>query len=129
MNRYLLGGAQVGLLGKSLSRVLVMSKFSDAAVEFVQGARRNGFQVFASGEVVTVVKQFTPGDRDAFVGCDMIAPGLLLDLPAGCGSMWGTDGGSIGGAIAINSGCFKLNRSGIRKRVVGEILKILGRGV
>jgi hypothetical protein len=30
---------------------------------------------------------------------------------------------------AMSSGVFKLNRSGIRKRAVAEILKIIGRGV
>jgi hypothetical protein len=107
----------------------VKTDFRAAASEFISSARAEGFSVFASGEVVTLVKRFTPGDREAFVGCDMIAPGILLSLPAGCGSMWGTDGGSIGGMSAMSSGVFKLNRSGIRKRVVSEIAKILARGV
>lgn len=83
-----------------------------------------GYRVSARGCIVTISKQFTPGDNSAFVDCDMFAGGYLAELPQTTpGSTWGTDGGSIGGYSAIKSGCFTLNRSGIGKRVVSALCK------
>lgn len=89
---------------------------------FVSRVRAAGFDLSAHGCIVTVSRTFAPGDREAFVDCDMFAGSYLAELPATQpGSTWGTDGGSIGGAVAIKSGKFTLNRSGISKKVVALI--------
>lgn len=89
-------------------------------------ARMNaaGYQIRASGCVVTLIKHIGPGNREGFVECDMLTAGYLYELPkTSPGSVWGTDGGSVGGMVAIRSGVFELNRSGISKRVVAALAK------
>jgi hypothetical protein len=83
-----------------------------------------GFRVSAHGCIVTLSRTFAPGDHSAFVDCDMFAEGYLLELPqTQPGSTWGTDGGSVGGYFAVQSGNFRLNRSGISKRVIAKLAR------
>ena len=85
--------------------------------KFLSAAREHGFKVeIASENVVRITKPFTPGDRDAFVGCDMFGESVLAIAPLKGGSVWGTDGGSIGGMSAITHGRYTLNKSGTAKR-------------
>jgi len=103
-----------------------MTKAQKTATEFLLAARAEGFSVTVKNpSVVCVHRTFTPGDDRAFVDCDMTAPGLLWRLGAKGGSMWGTDGGSIGGAVALRSGRFSLNVSGVPKRVAASLAKML----
>ncbi len=98
------------------------TKFNAAAWKSQMNAA--GYQVRASGCVVTLTKVIGPGNRDGFVDCDMMAAGYLYELPkSGAGSVWGTDGGSVGGMVALRTGVFTLNRSGISKRVVAALAK------
>lgn len=99
------------------------------ASEFVNACEWSGFRILsASGCVVTIGRSFAPEDRSAFVDCDMAYGSLLSILPRTTpGSDWGTDGGSVGGYSAIKSGNFRMNRSGVSKRVVSAIAKILAR--
>lgn len=91
----------------------------ESTLVFVQRVRSAGFDLSAHGCVVTISRSFSPGDTSAFVDCDMVAGTYLSELPAtSSGSTWGTDGGSIGGAVAVKTGRFSLNRSGISKKVV-----------
>jgi hypothetical protein len=102
------------------------SKASETASAFLAAARAEGFQVIVKNpSVVTIFKKFPKGDKDAFVSCDMMAPGLLDMLGAKGGSMWGTDGGSIGGASALLQGAYSLNVSGVPKRVSASLAKSL----
>ncbi len=88
-------------------------------------ARNLGFIVVADGCIVRLLGRFNAGDAAGFTHCDMFAGGLLAELPATqSGSTWGTDGASVGGAAALRSGCFQLNRSGISKRVVIALAKL-----
>jgi hypothetical protein len=88
-------------------------------------ARNLGFIVVADGCIVRLLARFEAGSTDGFVHCDMFAGGLLAELPATqSGSTWGTDGASVGGMVAVRSGCFQLNRSGISKRVVVALAKL-----
>lgn len=86
-----------------------------AALKFLNAATRGGWTVRINGTVVTISKTFTPGDRDAFVECDMDYDDILSKLPARGGSTWGTDGGGVGGAIALQSGEFVMKMSGVSK--------------
>lgn len=94
------------------------------ARQWVSKVEADGYKVSAKGCIVTVSKRFAPGDRSAFVDCDMMAGGYLAELPqTSPGSMWGTDGGSIGGYSALATGVFTLNRSGISKRVIAQLAR------
>lgn len=76
--------------------------------------------------VLTVSKSFQKGDNDAFVNCDVVAPHILALCPSTQpGSVWGTDGGSVGGHTALINGSFRLNKSGCSKRVLQALRKML----
>jgi hypothetical protein len=95
---------------------------------FIASAKRYGFSIESNGgEVVTIRRRFAPNDVEAYRECDMIGPGLFDYLKPRGGSCWGTDGGSIGGAIGLRDGYYKLNQSGVPKRYVAELLKQLAR--
>lgn len=90
-----------------------MSKAKVQAQEFVNKALEHGFRVVvASDSVVRITKSFAPNDADAFVQCDMFAGSVLAYAPLRGGSVWGTDGGSVGGMVALKSGEFVMNKSG-----------------
>ena len=95
------------------------------AADFVEICRENGYTINCRETIVSIVKHFTPGDIAAFRDCDMEAGGFLAMLNARGGSVWGTDGGSIGGAVAIQSGRFCLNVSGVPARVAAAVKSFL----
>lgn len=102
-----------------MSILTLMNKTQADAKEFVINARRYGFSVTIKSEsVVSVSKEFTPGDMDAFSGCDCFGPMLLEMVPLKGGSVWGTDGASVGGYAAVKQGRYTLNKSGSGKRFV-----------
>lgn len=90
-----------------------MSKASLQASAFLAAASRNGFSVQIKGSsVVCIERQFEPGDRNAYVACDMMGPDVLDLAPLRGGSVWGSDGASVGGMVALHSGRYSLNKSG-----------------
>lgn len=97
---------------------------SEIARDFYTAAKAGNWRIDARSEIVTIIRNFTPNDNNAFVACDMEYFDILSRLRAKGGSMWGTDGGGIGGYSALMSGCFKMNVSGVGKRVIAEILKL-----
>lgn len=101
-----------------------MSKSAETAQSFLEACREHGLTpVVKNAAVVAVTASFTPGDKDAFTGFDMMAGSVLDILGARGGSQWGTDGGSVGGAVALQKGRFTLNQSGVPKRVVNALRK------
>jgi len=99
---------------------------SDTALAIKAAADKFGFQLEVRGGILTVHKSFTPGSNDGFVECDMMYYSVLGLLPrTEPGSDWGTDGGGIGGMVALNSGRFKMNRSGGSKRVLNALAKLV----
>ncbi len=106
-----------------------MTKLSplDTARAIKAAADRLGFTLEVRGSVLTVHKSFPAGSNDGFVECDMMYGSVLGLLPRSSpGSEWGTDGGGIGGMVALNSGHFKMNKSGGSKRVLNALAKLLG---
>lgn len=91
------------------------------AADFVAAARKAGYTVRIDGAIVRIIKHFAPNDRAAFVECDSEYYGILSMVPARGGSMWGTDGGSVGGYSAIVNGCFEMKMSGVGARVAAAI--------
>ena len=90
-----------------------MSKAKQQAIQFVHECERYGFSwVVISDSVVRITKHFNPGNNEQFTYCDMFADSVLSNAPMRGGSVWGTDGGSVGGAIALKSGNFVMNKSG-----------------
>lgn len=97
------------------------------AKEFVSLVKKYGWNIILkSNSVIAIHKTFTPGDKVAFSNADMEAYGLLGMLPLKGGSVWGTDGGSIGGQVGLNGGYYTLNKSGSNgTRLFAAIKKIV----
>lgn len=96
-----------------------------AANEFATLCRDGGWKIrIKSDTVVSISKSFAPNDREAFLGCDMDYHHILTTLPHRGGSMWGTDGGSVGGYVALTNGHFEMNLSGVSKVAIRELGKI-----
>lgn len=96
------------------------------AKDFLDTCTKEGFTVSVKPNIVSITKAFTPGDVDAFVECDCTGPLLLSCVPVNGGSVWGTDGGSIGGFSAVKHGRYTLNKSGYTgKRFISTLAKLL----
>lgn len=107
-----------------------MVNTTSAAVEakaFLDRCTAKGFRVEVEPNIVTVHKNFEIGNLEEFAKCDFEAPLLLMGVPLSGGSIWGTDGGSVGGWSAVQNGRFKLHKSGYRaKRFMAALEKLVG---
>lgn len=99
------------------------TKTQQQVQEFVVACKEHGFSWETRGSIVTISRKFAIGDKDAFVDCDMFAGSVLSLAPLKGGSVWGTDGGSVGGLHALNSGLFRMNKSGNGKRFIAALAK------
>ena len=78
------------------------------------------------GEILTVTKRFTPGSNSEYAAAESDVSSIIYTLPStSAGSVWGTDGQSIGGMVGLNGGYMKLNRSGGSKRVLNALKKLM----
>lgn len=97
---------------------------SETAKAMKAMANETGFSIAVRGSVVTVHKVFTPGDKDAYTRAEGDANSILSMLRmVEPGSVWGTDGGSVGGHIGLMGGYMTLNKSGGSKRVMAALAK------
>jgi hypothetical protein len=96
------------------------------AKAFLDACSCKGFRVEVQDNVVTVLKNFEPGSLEEFARCDFEAPLLLMMVPLSGGSIWGTDGASVGGWSAVQDGKFKLHKSGYRaKRFINALMALV----
>ena len=93
---------------------------AEIAAYFVAHCRKNEIVIERCENILTLSKRIIAGDGNSFADAETDCS-IIYDLPGGCGSVWGTDGGSIGGMVAMQTGQFKLNRSGVQKRVLKAI--------
>ena len=101
-----------------------MSATSESVAGFIAACESAGFSYSCKPGIVTVRRSFTPGNSAEFVRCDGDGPSLLDIVPTtSAGSTWGTDGGSVGGAVAIRDGHYRLNVSGVSKRFTTALAK------
>jgi hypothetical protein len=93
----------------------------ERAVTIRAKAKTMGLSVSAHGSIVTVWGRFTPGDKDAYVKMESDAYEILgMFRQVTAGSTWGTDSGSVGGAIGLEDGLVRLNKSGCEKRLASK---------
>lgn len=79
-----------------------------------------GWTYEVRGSILTIHKRIS--GNDGFVQADMEYYDLLGIVPmTEAGSVWGTDGGGMGAISAMNSGHFKMNKSGCSKRVLNAL--------
>ena len=88
------------------------AELEQLAADFVSKCREWGWQWQADGDVVTVIKRFPAGDSQAYAIADGEGYDLLSMCPLRGGSVWGTDGGSVGGFVGLQGGYYKINKSG-----------------
>ena len=97
------------------------------AKEFLDGANKAGWNVRISSGVVKISQNFQVGSKHEFVGLDMTYRGVLEEVPVvkANSSIWGTDGGGIGGMVAIQNGLFVANISGVKKAFLKALANAL----
>ena len=100
-----------------------MNKSLSIAYQLLAHCNECGITIERATHILTLTKRIPIGDKAAFADAEMDCS-IIYDLPGGCGSVWGTDGGSIGGMAALNSGLFRLNRSGVQKRILKAIANL-----
>ena len=97
-----------------------MSK--EIALKIKQTCQELGWNYEVRGSILTITKRIT---RETFVQADMEYYSILSLLPTTSpGSIWGTDGGGVGAISAVNTGLFKMNKSGGSKRVLTALSKM-----
>jgi hypothetical protein len=100
-----------------------MSKYVETAKKIRATADSLGWRVSVRGTILTITKKIS--GIDEFVKADMEYYSILGLLPSTSpGSIWGTDGGGVGAWSAMNTGMFKMNKSGGSKRVLTALSKI-----
>lgn len=97
---------------------------NEIASDFVSHCIKNEIIIERCDDILTLTKRIPIGDVRSFADAEADCS-IIYDLPGGCGSVWGTDGGSIGGMSALNAGRFRLNRSGVQKRVLKSIRALI----
>ena len=70
------------------------------------------------GDIVSVTMTFKPGCSSSYAYAESTVSSAIGKVPASGGSVWGTDGLSMGGAIGLQNGYMRLNVSGAKKLFV-----------
>jgi hypothetical protein len=84
-------------------------------------AEEYGLKVAAHSGIVTVWGNFTPGDKAAYVDMENRANEILrMFRQVRAGSTWGSDSGSVGGAIGLKDGLVRINKSGCEIRLASK---------
>lgn len=88
----------------------------ERAREIGAKAKECGLKVHAHDQIVSVTGKFTPGDKAAYIEMEHNAYRILgMFRQVRAGSIWGSDSGSVGGAVAVEKGNFVMNKSGCEK--------------
>lgn len=105
---------------------LAPTKYEAAAADFVAEIEAHPIlnRIWVRDTVVTITGEFTPGDTNAYVTCDATAESILALLPMTYpGTVWGTDGRSVGGHAGLTGGYFRLSKSGVGKRYARAVAR------
>jgi len=98
---------------------------TQTAQEVIAMAKAGGATLSQPGEGVLCVSIKINGVEE-FGQAESLANSILHSInQTQPGSVWGTDGASIGGMVAIQTGNFRLCRSGLSLRVLSAITKEL----
>jgi hypothetical protein len=95
-----------------------MPKLANAMLpaDFAAKCAERSITIEIRGGILRLSQRFQAGSNEAFTAAETDVS-IIYEAPqTEAGSTWGTDGGSIGGASAMNTGLFYLNRSGVSKR-------------
>lgn len=99
---------------------------AQSAQSILDACKSKGWTPYVRGSILTITKRFQAGSNDEFCIADSEYWDILSRLPATRpGSTWGTDGGGMGAMSAMNSGLFKMHKSGGSKRVLNALSKLI----
>ena len=103
------------------------SKNQEIAQQVVTLCNSLGWEIKnVSSDVFKIQKRILSNSNDSFSKADSEYFSILCLIPkTSPGSIWGTDGGSIGALSAMSSGIFSINMSGCSIRVLNAIKKII----
>ena len=94
---------------------------------FLEACKRDGVTIedCRPNACLTLCKHFPAGDRLAYCQAESEV-GVIYSAPSvEPGSVWGTDGGSIGGMVGLNGGYMRLHKSGVSKRWLAKLHKLV----
>lgn len=75
------------------------------------------------GDVVTVTARFPAGDSLAYYHAEAACREVLREFrQVRPGTVWGTDSGSVGGAVGLRNGRCELHMSGVERRLARQFL-------
>lgn len=101
-----------------------MSKSKEIAQSIKDACQQYGWNFKVRGVILTITKDIE-STNESFCKADSEYGSILGLLPTtSSGSVWGTDGGGVGAISAMNSGLFKMNKSGGSKRVLNALAKL-----
>lgn len=118
------------IIGEYIMNTFVIRKKMTAkenAVEIKKVADDFGWSIEVRGTgILTITKSIKRNDNEDFTTADMEYDSILGLLPTTSpGSTWGTDGGGVGALSAMQTGVFKMNKSGGSKNVLKALAKII----
>lgn len=97
----------------------------DQALAFKTLCLKYGWSFNASRDnVLEITKQIVPGCKQSFCNADMEYSSILDLAPLKGGSVWGTDGGGVGGMVAMRTGQFSIKKSGKAQSFMKELRKL-----
>jgi hypothetical protein len=111
---------------------MAATKVQEGVAEFAALVAETGFTVTirkagGSEYLVTVQTTFTPDDVAAYCTAESDAAQLLAYAPMLYpGSVWGTDGATVGGHAGLTGGYMRLNKSGVGARWAKAAAKAVG---
>jgi hypothetical protein len=94
--------------------------------DFLSRTRQNNITIEIRGaDILTLTKRFPAGSNEEYVKAETDVS-IIYEAPqTSPGSTWGTDGGSIGGMVGLRGGYMTLNRSGVSKRWLNKLRKLM----
>ena len=102
------------------------NKSTIKANEIKSYADAHGVQLEVRGSILTASKQFEAGSNQGFTEAESVVSSVIYMLPTtSAGSVWGSDGASVGGFIGLQNGSMKLNVSGGSKLVLNALKKVI----
>lgn len=95
-------------------------------IQFLDFCDRNKITIEeCQGTMLTLCKRFTPGSASEYASAESDVSVIYSAKSVGAGSVWGTDGGSIGGMVGMQGGYMRLHKSNVSKRWNAELRKLM----
>jgi len=93
------------------------NQIQNQCFEFICAAKQYGFSYEVLGSTIKLTATFEANDHNAYCDVEDNSYKVLSLAPrTSAGSIWGSDSGSIGGMVALTSGNFRMNKSGVSTR-------------